>query len=57
MAQEAEHGSFTIPVSNAQEMIDAATSVKVRIVREIKSEGKSLVTTGKGDCTFSSPPP
>jgi hypothetical protein len=45
MEQEAEQGSFTIPISKANERTEAATGVTVRTVQKIKSEGKSLVTT------------
>jgi hypothetical protein len=55
MEQEAEQGSFTISISKAQERTEAATGVTVRTVRKIKSEGKSLVTTGQGNSTFLTP--
>jgi hypothetical protein len=37
MEQEAEQGSFTVPISKAQERTEAATGVTVRTVRKIKS--------------------
>jgi hypothetical protein len=49
MDQEVENGSFTILVSNAQEMAEAATGDKVRILQKIKSKRKSLFTTGEGN--------
>jgi hypothetical protein len=55
MEQEAEQGSITVPISKAQQRTEAATGVKVHTVRKIKSDGKSLVTTGQGNCSFSTP--
>jgi hypothetical protein len=52
---EAEQGSFTIPISKAQERTEAATGVTLCTVRKIKSEGKSLVTTGQGNSSFLTP--
>jgi hypothetical protein len=43
MEQEEEQGSFTIPISKAQERTEATTGVKVHTVQKIKSEGKSHV--------------
>jgi hypothetical protein len=55
MEQEAKQGSFTITISKAQERPEAATGVTVRTVRKMKSEGKSLVTTGQGNSSFLTP--
>jgi coenzyme F420-reducing hydrogenase beta subunit len=49
MEQESEQGSFTVPISKAQEMTEAMTGVKVHTVQKIKSEGKSHVTTVQGN--------
>jgi hypothetical protein len=53
--QDGEQGSFSVPISKAQEKTETATGVNVRSVRRIKSEGKSLVVTGQGNCSFSTP--
>jgi hypothetical protein len=55
MKQEAEQGSFITPISKAQERTEAATGVTVSTVRKIKSEGKSLVTTGQGNSSVLTP--